>query len=119
MTFSKIRLKIFLLLSGGHLMLFVTRTRNFFLKPPLPSIALFLAIVGTQIFAVLMCGFGWLVPAIPWPMIALAWVYMIFWVFILDLAKLCIYRVAAYRAMHQVKFVDFVNRKLHSHTTVP
>ena len=117
---SQLQTLVFLqLVAGGHLMLFVTRTRNFFLKPPLPSMALFLAIVGTQIFAVLMCGFGWLVPAIPWPMIALAWAYMIFWVFILDLAKLCIYRVAAYRAIHQTKFVDFVNRNLHSHTMVP
>lgn len=116
---SQLQTLVFLqLVAGGHLMLFVTRTRSFFLKPPLPSMTLFLAIVGTQIFAVFMCAFGWLVPAIPWRLIALAWVYMIIWVFILDLVKICIYRTAAHRARHQVKFVDFVNQDLRSHISV-
>jgi H+-transporting ATPase len=114
---SHLQTLVFLqLVAAGHLMLFVTRTRNFFLKPPLPSTALFLAIVGTQIFAVLMCAFGWLVPPIPWSLIALAWVYMIIWVFILDLAKLWIYRIAAHRARHQSKFANIMNQSLHSHT---
>ncbi|MCP4625770.1 MAG: plasma-membrane proton-efflux P-type ATPase [bacterium] len=105
------------LVAGGHLMLFVTRTRGFFLKPPLPSLPLVLAIVSTQIFAVLMCAFGWLVPVIPWRLIGLVWAYMIVWVFVLDLAKLCIYRMVEHRSQHQQKFVDFINQHLHSHTT--
>ena len=77
---------------------------------------LFLAIVGTQIFAVLMCGFGWLVPAIPWPLIGLVWAYMIVWVFVLDLAKLCTYRLVEHCAQHQQKFLNIANQWLHSHT---
>jgi H+-transporting ATPase len=79
-------------------------------------VALFLAIVGTQIFAVCMCAFGWLVPPIPWRLIALAWVYMLVWVFILDLAKLWIYRMVANRARHQTQFIDIMNQNLHSHS---
>ncbi len=54
------------LVAGGHLMLFVMRTRGPFWKPPYPSSRLFFAIVATQIVAVFMCGQGWLVPALPW-----------------------------------------------------
>jgi H+-transporting ATPase len=40
------------LVAGGHLLLFVTRAKRFFLAPPLPSLPLFGAIVTTQVFAV-------------------------------------------------------------------
>ena len=54
------------LVAGGHLLLFVTRADRWFFRPPYPAAPLFGAIVATQVLAVLMCGFGWLVPAIPW-----------------------------------------------------
>ena len=54
-------------------MLFLTRTKTFFWRPPYPSWQLFWAIVGTQVFAVLMTGFGWLVPALSWKMIGMVW----------------------------------------------
>ncbi|QDU64510.1 Magnesium-transporting ATPase, P-type 1 [Planctomycetes bacterium Pan216] len=80
------------LVAGGHLLLFLTRTQKFFLSPPFPSLVLTIAIIGTQIFAVLMCGFGWLVPVIPWPMIGLVWIYNIIWMFVIEFVKLCLYR---------------------------
>src|SRR5204862_5176243 len=40
------------LVAGGHLMLFVTRTRGALWKPPYPNPKLFFAIVATQIAAV-------------------------------------------------------------------
>ena len=52
---------------------------------------LFTAIAGTQIFAVLMCGFGWFVTALPWTIIGLIWVYMLVWMIALDLVKLALY----------------------------
>ena len=52
---------------------------------------LVLAVVGTQILAVLICGFGWFVPAIPWTIIGLGWVYMVIWMILLDLVKLALY----------------------------
>jgi len=44
-------------------------------QKPFPNVKLFTAIVGTQIFAALMCGFGLTVPALPWTIIGLVWVY--------------------------------------------
>ena len=54
------------LVAGGHLLLLVTRTQDWFFKPPFPAAPLLLAMVATQALAVLMCGFGWLVPKISW-----------------------------------------------------
>jgi H+-transporting ATPase len=80
------------IVAGGHLLLFVMRSRSTIFSPPLPSRPLFLAIVGTQVLAILICGFGWFVPAIPWTVIGLVWVYMLIWMVALDLVKLALYR---------------------------
>lgn len=83
------------LVAGGHLMLFVTRSTGPFWMPPFPEKKLFLAIVGTQLAAVALCGFGagTLVPALPWSIIGWVWVYNIAWMFVLDFVKLAVYRV--------------------------
>jgi H+-transporting ATPase len=80
------------LVAGGHLLLFVTRTRKTFWQKPFPNAKLFAAIVGTQIFAALMCGFGLGVPAIPWTIIGLVWAYILIWMVGQDLVKLAVYR---------------------------
>ncbi|WP_020414401.1 plasma-membrane proton-efflux P-type ATPase [Microbulbifer variabilis] len=90
---EQIQTIIFLqIVAGGHLLLFVVRSRKAFFSKPFPAMKLFCAIVGTQILTVLMCGFGWLVPAIPWSIIGLVWLYMIIWMFALDLVKKLLYR---------------------------
>jgi H+-transporting ATPase len=81
------------LVAGGHLMLFVTRTRRVFWKPPYPSPKLFFAIVATQIAAVLMCSQGWLVPSLPWGIIGLVWGYNLAWMVVQDIVKLGLYRI--------------------------
>ncbi len=81
------------LVAGGHLMLFVTRTRGVFWKPPYPSPKLFFAIVATQIAAVLMCSQGWLVPSLPWGIIGLVWGYNLVWMVIQDIVKLGLYGI--------------------------
>src|SRR5881398_627670 len=81
------------LVAGGHLMLFVTRTRGVFWKPPYPSPKLFFAIVATQIAAVLMCSQGWLVPALRWGIIGFVWGYNLAWMIVQDVVKLGIYGV--------------------------
>jgi H+-transporting ATPase len=81
------------LVAGGHLMLFVTRTRGAFWKPPYPSPKLFFAIVATQIAAVLMCSQGWLVPPIPWAVIGFVWVYNLAWMILQDVVKLGLYGI--------------------------
>jgi fatty acid desaturase len=49
-----------------------------------------MAVVGTQILAVLLCGFGWFVTALPWTVIVLVWLYMLAWMFVLDGVKLAL-----------------------------
>jgi len=52
------------LVVGGHLLLFVSRSKGPCWRPPYPARILLWAILGTQAFAALMTAFGWLVPAI-------------------------------------------------------
>jgi H+-transporting ATPase len=91
---SRLQTMMFLqLVAGGHLMLFVTRTRGVFWKPPYPSPKLFFAIVATQIAAVLMCSQGWLVPSLPWGIIGFVWAYNLAWMVVQDVVKLGLYGI--------------------------
>ena len=103
------------LVAGGHLMLFLTRTKKAFWRPPYPSWQLFWAIVGTQVFALLMTGFGWLVPALSWKVIGMVWVYNLVWMVIQDGIKLGVYRLIENRAKHHRNFLHTMNQPLHSH----
>ncbi len=103
------------LAAGGHLLLFVTRTKKEFWEPPYPSWQLLTAIVTTQIVAVLMCGFGWLVPPLPWDLIGYVWVYIILWMIIQDLLKLGLYALLENRAAHKRRFLEIANQPLHPH----
>jgi H+-transporting ATPase len=86
---------IFLQLAvGGHLLLFVVRTRGPVFMPPWPSPRLLVAIVATQIVAALICGFGILVPPLPWAAVAAVWAYCLVWMLIIDAAKLLYYHTA-------------------------
>jgi H+-transporting ATPase len=112
-TEEQLRTVMFLqVVAGGHLLLFITRTQRWFLLPPFPAAALVTAILLTQILAVLMCGFGWLVPPIPWPLIGWVWVYNIAWMFVLGGVRLLTERIAAYRTSRQAKSVRIVNQSL-------
>ena len=103
------------LVPGGHLVLFITRTERWFFLPPFPAPALFIAIVLTQILAVLMCGFGLLVPPIPWTLIGWVWAYNIAWMFVLGGVRLITERFAAYRTARHSRSVDMVNQSLRLH----
>jgi H+-transporting ATPase len=98
--FSHLQTMLFLqLAAGGHLLLFVVRARGSLFVPPYPSMPLFLAIVGTQVIAVLLCAFGVLVPALPWLMIGLVWAYVLAWMVVMDIVKLGYLRFAEGREM--------------------
>jgi H+-transporting ATPase len=98
------------LVVGGHLMLFVARTKRLFFLPPFPGMPLFLAIIGTQIFAALMCAFGLLVHKLPWQLIGVVWIYSLIWMFILDIVKIVTNRVINYASKHQQKFLNRLQR---------
>ena len=93
LTQDQIQTGVFLqIVAGGHLLLFVMRARGSLFCPPWPAMPLVLAIVGTQLFAVLMCGFGWFVSAIPWTIIGLIWIYLLVWMLILNVIKIALYK---------------------------
>jgi H+-transporting ATPase len=100
------------LVAGGHLLLFITRTKASFWRRPFPSLPLFLAIVCTQGVAVLMVGFGWLVPPLPWYLIGWVWAYVFIWMFVKDWVKLGLYAIIDYRARHHKQFMETLNRPL-------
>jgi H+-transporting ATPase len=100
------------LVAGGHLLLFVTRTERWFFLPPFPAAPLFAAILLTQAVAVLMCGFGLLIPSIPWPLIGWIWIYNIAWMFVLGGARLITERFSAYRTVRQAKSTRLINQVL-------
>jgi H+-transporting ATPase len=100
------------LVAGGHLLLFTTRTERWFFLPPFPAAPLFVAIVLTQIVAVLMCGFGWLVPAISWTLVGWVWAYNIAWMFVLGPIRLITERFATYRTARQARSVRLVSEAL-------
>lgn len=103
------------LVVGGHLMLFVTRNRKAFWLRPYPAWPLFGAIVATQFFAVLMTGFGWLVPQLPWIDIGLVWIYNLVWMFLLDLAKLGSNRLMEHQVFFKQNYLKTANLPLHPH----
>jgi H+-transporting ATPase len=82
---------------GGHLLLFVVRTKKSLLEPPYPSARLFWAIVATQIVAVAVCLLGTGVRAIPPAAVVAVWVYCLVWMAVLDVFKLMLLRLTAAR----------------------
>ncbi|MGE4372738.1 MAG: plasma-membrane proton-efflux P-type ATPase [Xanthobacter sp.] len=104
MDFPHLQTMLFLqLAAGGHLLLFVVRSRRSLFFPPYPSAPLFLAIVGTQIVAVLICAFGiGLVPPLPWLMIGLVWAYILIWMVVMDWVKLLYFAIADRREANSI-----------------
>lgn len=100
------------LIAGGHLMLFLTRVRGPFWRPPFPAPILLLAILGTQVVGIAIVAFGWLMPALPWTIIALVWAYNIVWMVLADFAKLGIHRLMDNEAKHQSRFLKTLNQSL-------
>jgi H+-transporting ATPase len=76
------------LVAGGHLLLFVTRTSDWFFFKPYPATPLFSAIVVTQAIAVAMCIGGWLVAPISWRTVAAVWAYNIVWMFAMSAVRI-------------------------------
>lgn len=100
------------LVTGGHLLLFVTRTERWFFLRPFPAAPLFWAILLTQIFAIIMCGFGWFIEPISWTLIAWTCGYCLVWMFPLSAIRLLTDRYANYRTARHLKSVDMMNQSL-------
>ncbi len=104
------------LVVGGHLMLFVTRNRKGFWRSPYPAWPLLFAIIATQAFAVLMTGFGWLMPQLPWINIGWVWVYNLVWMVVLDFTKLGSNRLMDHRVAFKQHYLQRTNQTLNPKT---
>ncbi len=84
---------IYLKLSvAGHLTIFVTRTRGpFWSQRPAPI--LLSAVVGTQLIATMIAGFGIFMKPISWEWIVAVWGYALLWFLVNDRIKLAAYKV--------------------------
>jgi H+-transporting ATPase len=100
---------------AGHFTLFIVRTRKPFWSKPHPSLLLLAAVLGTQIAAALIVGFGFLMDPIPWRYVGFIWLYCIAWAFIEDLAKLQVYRHLELRSRHHKRFLNRIGTTQHSH----
>src|SRR5574340_1099839 len=96
---------IYLKLSvSGHLLFFAARTRNHFWTVK-PATRLFLAIVTTQSIATIITAQGILLPAIGWHMALFVWGFSFIEFFIIDFAKLPIYKILEHNGLnlHNIK----------------
>lgn len=84
---------IFLKLSfAGHLTLFAARTKHAFYQKPYPALLLTSAIIGTQLLAMGIVGFGIFLTPVPWKYIFALYGYCFLWLFILDGCKRLMYK---------------------------
>jgi H+-transporting ATPase len=77
---------------GGHLTLFVARTRRRFWSI-MPSWILLLAVVGTQIIATFIAVYGFLMAPIGWKWAGVVWLYSLVLFLIQDEVKIAGYRI--------------------------
>jgi hypothetical protein len=80
-----------------------------------PAPKLLWAIFGTRIFAVLMCAFGWCLPALAWILIGLVCAYNLVWMIVQDVVKLGIYRELKSRGKNRTPFLKHVKALVHPH----
>ena len=76
---------------AGHLTIFATRTRGPFWSIR-PAKILFLAVLGTQIFATLIAVYGVLMTPISWKVAGLIWAYALACFLVNDRLKLIAYK---------------------------
>ncbi len=103
---------------AGHLTLLVVRNQKPFWQPPYPARSLLAAVLGTQLVAALIVGFGFIVAPIPWSYVALVWAYCLVWMFIEDWAKLAVYRHLNLASGRHQGFLDKIKGNLHGHPFV-
>ena len=89
----ELRTMMYLTLSvAGHLTIFQARTRGPFWSIR-PARVLLLAVLGTQVVATLIAGFGIFMTPLGWRYAALVWGYALVWFVATDRVKLLGYRV--------------------------
>jgi H+-transporting ATPase len=109
LSVPQIQTYIFLTLTvAGHLTLFVSRNKGFFLKKPYPAPIMIWSGIVTKILGTLLAAYGFgLITPISWADIGLVWGYAIIGAFLTDWAKISVYR---HFAMESPRHVGFLKR---------
>jgi hypothetical protein len=93
-------------------LVFALLLEEFFYLPPLGRPLLFWAIVLTQVVAVLMCAYGWLVEPLPWRLIGAVWLSNLVWMLVVGALRLATERFADYRTARHQRSIRIVNQAL-------
>ncbi|MBL9059518.1 MAG: plasma-membrane proton-efflux P-type ATPase, partial [Mangrovicoccus sp.] len=96
------------LVAGGHFLLFVTRSDRWFLRPPFPALPLVLAMAVTLAAGVLMCGYGWFVPALPWRTVRLVVGWAAAWTLVTGIVRVATERLIDHRTRQRLRSAELV-----------
>jgi H+-transporting ATPase len=117
LTIPQVQTYIFLKMAvAGHLTLFVSRSKRFFLKKPYPAPIMIWSAVGTKLLGTFLAAYGFgLITPITWPQIALIWGYSIVWAFLTDFAKVRVYHHVGMTTRRHKNFLRIMKQSLHHH----
>ena len=101
---------------AGHLTLFISRSKGFFLKRPYPAPVMIWSAVGTKVAATILAAYGFgLITPIGWGPIGLIWVYSITWALLTDWAKLMVYGHIEHTSRRHLGFLRRIHQPSTSH----
>jgi H+-transporting ATPase len=118
LTIPEVQSFVFLKMAvAGHLTLFISRSKGFFLKKPYPAQVMIWSAVGTKVAATFLVAYGFgLVTPIGWGPIGLIWLYSITWALVTDWAKLIVYGHYEYTSRRHVGFLQRIHQPSSSHS---
>ncbi len=121
LTIPQVQTYIFLKMAvAGHLTLFVSRSKGFFLKKPYPAPVMIWSAVGTKLAGTILAAYGFgLIEPITWSQIGLVWAYSIVWAFLTDRTKVWTYRHFGLATNRHENFFRTVKQSLHHHAAHP
>jgi H+-transporting ATPase len=119
LTIPQVQTYIFLKMAvAGHLTLFVSRSKGFFLKKPYPAPVMIWSAVGTKLVGTFLAAYGFnLITPIGWSAIGLVWGYSIAWAFVTDWAKVRVYRHFGMTGRRHKNFLGTVKQSLHHYSS--
>jgi H+-transporting ATPase len=119
LTIPQVQTYIFLKMAvAGHLTLFVSRSKGFFLKKPYPAPVMIWSAVGTKLVGTFLAAFGFnLITPISWSAIGLVWGYSIAWAFVTDWAKVRVYHHFGMTGRRHKNFLGTVKQSLHHYSS--
>jgi H+-transporting ATPase len=103
---------------AGHLTLFISRSKGFFLKKPYPASVMIWSAVGTKVAATILAAYGFgLITPIGWRPIVLIWGYSITWALLTDWAKLMVYSHSEHANARHIGFLKYIHQPITSHAS--